>query len=85
MMFKHLQRSLLQTSMLMPMSFRTLTTNRLALEQRATGELLPFTISTIWDNPGARRQKKRVGRGPGSGVGKNCGRGNKGMFHRTGG
>jgi large subunit ribosomal protein L15 len=46
---------------------------------------LPFTINTIWDNPGARTKKVRVGRGPASGLGKNCGRGNKGMYHRAGG
>jgi large subunit ribosomal protein L15 len=69
MMFKHIQRSVQQANMMMPMQFRTLVTNKLQLQQEVSGELLPFTINNIWDNPGARRMRKRVGRGPGSGVG----------------
>jgi large subunit ribosomal protein L15 len=34
--------------------------------------------------PGARRERVRVGRGIGSGLGKTCGRGHKGQFARTG-
>lgn len=34
---------------------------------------------------GTRRARKRVGRGPGSGVGKTAGRGHKGQKSRTGG
>jgi large subunit ribosomal protein L15 len=30
-------------------------------------------------NPGATKEKKRVGRGPGSGLGKTAGRGHKGQ------
>jgi hypothetical protein len=30
MMYKHLHKSLMQTSLIIPMAFRTLTTNRLA-------------------------------------------------------
>jgi large subunit ribosomal protein L15 len=33
---------------------------------------------TINNNPGAKKKRKRVGRGPGSGLGKTCGRGHKG-------
>lgn len=33
---------------------------------------------------GSTRTRKRVGRGPGSGVGKTCGRGHKGQRSRTG-
>lgn len=36
-------------------------------------------------NPGARRQRKRVGRGIGSGHGKTAGRGHKGQNARSGG
>jgi len=39
----------------------------------------------LWDNPGARRFAKRVGRGPGSGVGKTSRRGTKGTYARAGG
>ncbi|GAB4367272.1 MAG: 50S ribosomal protein L15 [Deltaproteobacteria bacterium] len=35
--------------------------------------------------PGARSRTKRVGRGKGSGLGKTCGRGNKGLRARSGG
>jgi len=34
---------------------------------------------------GSRRPRKRVGRGPGSGLGKTCGRGQKGQLSRSGG
>lgn len=34
---------------------------------------------------GARHRRKRVGRGPGSGIGKTCGRGDKGQGHRSSG
>jgi large subunit ribosomal protein L15 len=34
--------------------------------------------------PGARKARKRVGRGPGSGRGKRAGRGQKGQFSRSG-
>ena len=41
----------------------------------------------MWDRlslrPGARRPRKRVGRGPGSGTGKTAGRGEKGQGHRS--
>lgn len=36
-------------------------------------------------NPGAKQVKKRVGRGPGSGLGKTSGRGEKGQNARSGG
>jgi len=52
---------------------------------RYEDELKPFTPNNIWNNEGSRRKPKRVGRGPGSGKGKNCGRGNKGQKHRPGG
>jgi large subunit ribosomal protein L15 len=35
--------------------------------------------------PGARHRPKRVGRGPGTGLGKTCGRGMKGQGHRSAG
>jgi len=42
------------------------------------------TLSTLAPNPGATKKRKRVGRGPGSGVGKTSGRGQKGQQARTG-
>lgn len=46
---------------------------------------MPFTTKFLWDNVGARTVHKRVGRGPGSGVGKTSRRGMKGMKARGGG
>jgi large subunit ribosomal protein L15 len=42
-------------------------------------------LNEIADNPGARRTRKRVGRGIGSGLGKTAGRGGKGQTARKGG
>ena len=47
--------------------------------------IFSVTLNTISDNKGARLEKKRLGRGPGSGLGKTSGRGMKGMKARTGG
>ena len=41
-------------------------------------------LNELRDNPGAARKKKRVARGPGSGVGKTAGRGIKGQKSRSG-
>jgi hypothetical protein len=37
--------------------------------QQQQGKVLSFTANMLWDNPGARRIKKQLGRGPGSGKG----------------
>eukprot|EP00466_Bigelowiella_natans_P007043 jgi/Bigna1/86464/estExt_fgenesh1_pg.C_100303 len=39
-------------------------------------------LHNLRDNPGARKKRKIVGRGPGSGWGKTCGRGHKGQKSR---
>ncbi len=44
-----------------------------------------FDLSNIGPNSGAVKKKKRVGRGPGSGLGKTAGRGHKGQKSRSGG
>ncbi|MEM6676851.1 MAG: 50S ribosomal protein L15 [Pseudomonadota bacterium] len=41
-------------------------------------------LNELRDNPGATKKKKRVGRGPGSGIGKTGGRGIKGQKSRSG-
>ncbi len=41
-------------------------------------------LETLAPNPGARRKRKRIGRGPGSGHGKTSGRGHKGQGSRSG-
>lgn len=43
-----------------------------------------LTLSNLCDNPGARKTKRRVGRGIGSSKGKTCGRGHKGQKSRSG-
>ena len=42
-------------------------------------------LHNLKPDPGARRERKRVGRGEGSGVGKTSGRGHKGSKQRSGG
>ncbi len=41
-------------------------------------------LNELHDNPGATKKRKRVGRGPGSGMGKTAGRGIKGQKARSG-
>ena len=42
-------------------------------------------LSTLTQTPGARKKRKRVGRGPSSGHGKTSGKGEKGQRARSGG
>jgi large subunit ribosomal protein L15 len=44
-----------------------------------------ITLSNLKNKPGSRKNPKRVGRGSGSGMGKTCGRGQKGQKSRSGG
>jgi len=41
-------------------------------------------IHEVTEQAGANKRRKRVGRGPGSGTGKTCGRGHKGARSRSG-
>lgn len=43
-----------------------------------------ITLANLSPNKGANRQRKRLGRGPGSGHGKTAGRGHKGYKSRSG-
>ena len=43
-----------------------------------------FGLHTLKPAPGARKERKRIGRGPGSGTGKTSGRGHKGYGSRSG-
>ena len=45
---------------------------------------MPLTLSDLVPNPGSTKNKKRVGRGTGSGHGKTSGRGTKGQKSRSG-
>lgn len=45
---------------------------------------MTFQLNTIKDNDGARKEKKLLGRGIGSGLGKTSGRGGKGQTARSG-
>ena len=42
-------------------------------------------LSNLKNVPGSKHSRKRVGRGPGSGLGKTCGKGHKGQNSRSGG
>jgi large subunit ribosomal protein L15 len=44
-----------------------------------------ITLSTLRPVPGSHRNRKRIGRGPGSGTGKTAGKGHKGSKARSGG
>lgn len=41
-----------------------------------------LNLRNLADNYGAKKKPKRVGRGPGSGLGKTCGKGHKGTYQR---
>ena len=43
-----------------------------------------MTLDSLKPAPGSRRPRKRIGRGPGSGLGKTAGRGHKGAKSRSG-
>ncbi|HET97403.1 MAG TPA: 50S ribosomal protein L15 [Desulfurivibrio alkaliphilus] len=43
-----------------------------------------MNLSNLSPHPGSRKQRKRLGRGPGSGLGKTSGRGHKGFKARSG-
>jgi large subunit ribosomal protein L15 len=45
---------------------------------------MSIRLTDLRDNPGARKERKRVGRGIGSGIGKTGGRGVKGQKSRSG-
>ncbi len=45
---------------------------------------MPLELSNLKPSPGARKQRKRVGRGVGSGTGKTSGRGHGGQNSRSG-
>jgi len=48
-------------------------------------QYIPLTTTTLYPNDGSHRNKKRLGRGIGSGKGKTAGRGHKGQLSRAGG
>ena len=44
-----------------------------------------MNLSNLRPSPGAKKERKRLGRGPGSGLGKTSGKGHKGKGARSGG
>jgi large subunit ribosomal protein L15 len=62
---------------------------RAASKQRSSAAAAPqrqqLTLSSLSPAAGSTQSRKRVGRGPGSGLGKTSGKGNKGHKARTGG
>ncbi|KAJ2674820.1 YmL10 [Coemansia spiralis] len=75
-------------------TIKTLSTNRLhtsaPVNQTSTSTFKVarparvLALNDLRDNKGARKIKKRLGRGHGSGLGKTCGRGQKGQKSRSG-
>jgi large subunit ribosomal protein L15 len=53
--------------------------------KRAAAANAPITLSSLRPASGSTQARKRVGRGPGSGLGKTSGKGHKGHKARTGG
>jgi large subunit ribosomal protein L15 len=51
----------------------------------ASQAVASLTLSSLSPAPGSTQSRKRVGRGPGSGLGKTSGKGHKGHKARTGG
>ena len=60
-------------------------TSRRRSSPTAAPEQRQLTLSTLSPAAGSTQSRKRVGRGPGSGLGKTSGKGNKGHKARTGG
>src|SRR5882724_1209176 len=60
--------------------------NRLTLDtaKRQTEFKMAIGLNNLRPGDGSTHKKKRVGRGPGSGLGKTAGRGNKGQKSRSG-
>ena len=54
-------------------------------EGRVEAAVTTITLSNLKPAPGSTQSRKRVGRGPGSGLGKTSGKGHKGHKARTGG
>ncbi len=67
----------------------TKSTGRTPRAQRQAEATAPaarmLTLSSLSPAPGSTQSRKRVGRGPGSGLGKTSGKGHKGHKARTGG
>jgi large subunit ribosomal protein L15 len=51
----------------------------------ADEKITPLTLSNLRPAKGSTQSRKRIGRGPGSGIGKTSGKGHKGHKARTGG
>jgi large subunit ribosomal protein L15 len=52
--------------------------------QRSKAKIMALSLNNIRPAKGSTHKKKRVGRGPGSGLGKTAGRGEKGQKSRSG-
>jgi len=57
----------------------------MAKDEREVIEIEPINLSNLRPAPGSHRNRKRLGRGPGSGTGKTSGKGHKGSKARSGG
>ena len=57
----------------------------MAKKQEQETQVERVTLSNLAPAPGSRQARKRLGRGPGSGLGKTSGKGHKGHKARAGG
>ena len=64
---------------------KTARATKAAKAAEASPAIAPLTLSTLRPAAGSHRSRKRIGRGPGSGLGKTSGKGHKGHKARTGG
>jgi large subunit ribosomal protein L15 len=64
---------------------KRVTSRRRSTKKAATPPERRLTLSSLSPAPGSTQSRKRVGRGPGSGLGKTSGKGHKGHKARTGG
>ncbi len=67
------------------MAKKTAGSQSVARKEPRAGASTTITLSNLKPAPGSTQSRKRVGRGPGSGLGKTSGKGNKGHKARTGG
>eukprot|EP01121_Diplochlamys_sp_Union-15-3_P014263 TRINITY_DN4522_c0_g1_i2.p1 TRINITY_DN4522_c0_g1~~TRINITY_DN4522_c0_g1_i2.p1 ORF type:complete len:169 (+),score=26.93 TRINITY_DN4522_c0_g1_i2:34-540(+) len=61
------------------------TDKEIALRNIVNNSKMEVRLNTLQDMTGARKKKRRVGRGPGTSKGKTSGRGHKGQKARSGG
>jgi large subunit ribosomal protein L15 len=77
--------SIVQTTACRTVLFSTRTSSAATSTPPLLEPIVVLKLNNLRDNAGAVKAKRRVGRGPGSGRGRTCGKGNKGQKSRSGG